>query len=472
MNVYDSIIQTFKQTLANKTDPASISRYDVFNDLSALAQLSLLLTQSDITKLYKKDQYTRDSAYNLFVSLQDNVSGDTTNATNWQKISGGAGGSQSVYDVGVVTNVSNAYTSNNATITSYSTAVIYLIQPDVSNTGASTYNNGALTSYPIMKFNGSTLVALSSGDFNASNTYLLIYKGTYFLLTNISSSSSSLFTADILVSLSAGKTLGRWINGQTIPLVGKNIQQGFETLAIESIYPTYNIPTMSLSQSQPYYGEVGESLSNVLTATFSQNDAGGLTAIRIQKNGSDLTPNGVSSPFVKTDTGVRSLTSITYQAYSNYLAGALKNISPSGLPDDRTPLVRDPNAPQAASSNFASNALSYIGYYKIFYSPSATSITTSAQVRAALQNRFTNSGNNFILNTGTAYSIYFIWMPVANSLVSVFDIQSSNANVTGQFALSSLSVNDAGGNPVSGNLYTMTSAVPYAVNHQFNVTIA
>jgi hypothetical protein len=187
------------------------------------------------------------------------------------------------------------------------------------------------------------------------------------------------FDNDITVSLSGGKTLGKYLNGETIPSAGKTFEEVMNLIAIEEIAPTYSIATMSLVDTLPNVSEVGTPYAtNTLTATFGQNDAGALTAIRIQKNGSDITPNGSSSPFVKTDSGSYVLGTITYQAYANYNSGIIKNYVPSGTPDARTPAIRSANAPQAAESNFGSNTVTLTGYYAEFYGPTAAAPTNSA----------------------------------------------------------------------------------------------
>lgn len=278
-----------------------------------------------------------------------------------------------------------------------------------------------------------------------------------------------LFTSDIVVSLSGGKTFGKFSNGQTIPSTGKKASEVISMAAIEDIAPTYTVATHTLTKTTSSPQEVGTVYSNTVQATFTQNDAGPLTAIRIEKNGSDLVPNGASSPFSKVDSGSFILGNITYIGYANYGAGVIKNYMPSGTPDPRTPLVRNVNAPQAAENNFASNSLVLTGMYKIFHGPSASPPVNSANVRALPSSQFTNGGT-FNLNTGTVENDFTIAMPATNSLVSVIDLDALNANITSSYVLTIFNVNDAGGNPVSYKVYTFTAGVPYGSNHRHQVT--
>lgn len=115
------------------------------------------------------------------------------------------------------------------------------------------------------------------------------------------------------------------------------------------------------------------------------------------------------------------------------------------------------------SSNFVITAS-----YLEFYGPTAANSANSAAVRALPDNRFTSLGTSFSMNTGTVEKIFEICMPATKTLVSVFDA-TAGFFITGSFTLTTFDVNDAGGNPVSYNVYRLTNAVPYASNHTFNI---
>ena len=115
------------------------------------------------------------------------------------------------------------------------------------------------------------------------------------------------------------------------------------------------------------------------------------------------------------------------------------------------------------SSNFVITAR-----YAEFYGPTAVEAVNSAQVRALPLSRFTSAGNSFSFNTGIVEKIFQIAIPATKTLVSVFDA-TAGFFITGSFTLSTFNVNDAAGTPVSYNVYTLTNAVPYAVDHTFNI---
>jgi hypothetical protein len=280
------------------------------------------------------------------------------------------------------------------------------------------------------------------------------------------------FAQDITVSLPSGVTFGKYSNGQVISAAGRTFEEVIRDAAIADLAPTYTPATIALTQSATTLAEVGASYTNNLAATFTRNDAGAISALRIAKNGSDLTPNGTTGTLAKTDTGAYVLGAISYIAYANYAAGAVKNYTPSGTPDARTPLVRNANAPQAAENNFASSTLTLTGQYMIFHGASASAPANSANVRALPTNRFTGTGNTFTLTTGTVERIFAIAMPATMSLVSVIDLDALNANITSSYVLSTFSVNDAGGTAVSYKVYILTNAVPYPSSHSHQVTVA
>jgi hypothetical protein len=110
--------------------------------------------------------------------------------------------------------------------------------------------------------------------------------------------------------------------------------------------------------------------------------------------------------------------------------------------------------------------------YLIFYGDSASNPTTSSMIRNLNNMRFLNSGNIFILNTGTENSIFTVAMPSSVSLVSVIDIDALNSDITFGYKKTTFNVNDIGGNPILYNVYTLVNAVPYNNNHRHQITIS
>lgn len=283
----------------------------------------------------------------------------------------------------------------------------------------------------------------------------------------------STFAQDIAVSLSGGKTFGKYASGQTIPAAGKSAEQVLRLAAIESIYPTYTVPTAVLTQSATATGEVGEAVSNTVTLTYTKNNAGDSTLLRIEKSGTLVSETTEASPYVVEIAMTRTTTNQPLVGKVNYDAGAAKLIVPDNIPDTRPAAIRTTTAPQAAENGFTTSALSFIGYYKVFYGAAAANPTTSALVRALPSSQLSNAGNSITLNTGTTHNTFAIAVPSGKTVSLVMDLDV-NANVTGNYVLQSLTtVNDAGGNAVSGyKVYVMTNAVPYSANHRHQITLS
>ena len=94
-----------------------------------------------------------------------------------------------------------------------------------------------------------------------------------------------------------------------------------------------------------------------------------------------------------------------------------------------------------------------------WYGSVATLPTTSSDVRALGGNTFNNS---FTIITGTTNLYFAFWLPTGTTLNSVIDTGNLNLDITGDFASSALSVNDAGGTPRTGTLYVKTNTIPFS----------
>ncbi len=86
MNEIDYIKEQIAKRITSKSAPSSISRTDVADLLNMILDKSLLpLLSSQNT--YKLGFLGKDPDNNLYVSIQNNVIGDYTNAAFWKKLS-------------------------------------------------------------------------------------------------------------------------------------------------------------------------------------------------------------------------------------------------------------------------------------------------------------------------------------------------------------------------------------------------
>ena len=119
--------------------------------------------------------------------------------------------------------------------------------------------------------------------------------------------------------------------------------------------------------------------------------------------------------------------------------------------------------------------------YLIFYGPTASTPTNSAQVRTLPTKSFTNVLTNpFNLVTGETLKIFVVALPTAvaahDTITQVLDLDALNSPVTTNYINTPISVLDAGGISSTYNVYAMTNAIPYSPpptgGHRHQVTRA
>jgi len=105
-------------------------------------------------------------------------------------------------------------------------------------------------------------------------------------------------------------------------------------------------------------------------------------------------------------------------------------------------------------------------YYN-FSGTSASAPTTSANVRAGSS----SFADSFTIVTGTTNLYFWVWVRTGKTLTSVIDTDALDLEIIGDFATSSLAVNDAAGTPVNGTLYLKTNGVPFSTSHHLVCTV-
>lgn len=180
---------------------------------------------------------------------------------------------------------------------------------------------------------------------------------------------AQLFTVDIPVSLSNGKTLGKYLSGQTVPAIGKTAQQVFLDIAIEALNPTVNLSsstTIAFNQT---------AISNVLNFNYTINSLGATVATAVlqwRRNNSGLwstlsssttTPNSYTHTL--TDTAFNTAP-FNYQYIVTDTAGgtttATFNITPTAYAAPTIPIsvLGTISGPQTQSSREIGNVASTV----------------------------------------------------------------------------------------------------------------
>jgi hypothetical protein len=78
--------------------------------------------------------------------------------------------------------------------------------------------------------------------------------------------------------------------------------------------------------------------------------------------------------------------------------------------------------------------------------------------------------NTFTLVTGTTQIRFIVLLPPGITIVSVIDQTNANTNITANYLLSAITINDAGGTPRNYNMYQYTNAIPYTLSANHFIT--
>lgn len=283
---------------------------------------------------------------------------------------------------------------------------------------------------------------------------------------------SDLFDKDIKVALSNNKTFGKYLNGETIPAEGLTAIDVIRMAAIETIYPTFTNPSLTLTSSVAGYKEVGESFNVALTANFNRGAILGKIVNGTWNPSTQQNPRAGEATEYLFD-NISNGTSNT-KTISNYVTKLGSNSFSAKVEYAEGPQPKDSEGGDynsKLSAGDVSRSISYTGVYRRFWGPSSDNdITTSAGIRALPQTALDNASTTFILNTGATYRNFYISIPEHRSLAEVVNL-NTNANITSGFTLTPMSVDDAGGTPRGYKRYKMTNATPFSANQEFQVKI-
>jgi hypothetical protein len=235
-------------------------------------------------------------------------------------------------------------------------------------------------------------------------------------------------------------------NGTTVnagDLIGPFLEAAFR----QASPAHYTQASLALSASAPpAVVEVGTTVSPTFTIIYNPNDAGAETSRVLNKNGSPL--NAVSGVYSDTITAITS--AITYRATINYAQGHVNNNS-LGAPD---------SSGQIAAGHVDSNALSYQGFYKVFYGATDTAVTAGSL--RSLPNSVFLSGSVIDFPSGTTARNFYIAVPPGHTLASLTDFTSSNASLIGSVTNTPITIADGGTGTLDYTLYKLTTGVPYS----------
>jgi len=260
------------------------------------------------------------------------------------------------------------------------------------------------------------------------------------------------FTSDIAVVLSDGKSLGKYVNGETIPATGMTVKEVIVDIATEYLDAEFT----SFSVSGDTTVEVGTTLTGSRTFSWAIDEGSGsvptLTII-------DITDSNATLGVVTTSDGSDALTLTENQLNTD---GATQQWYAEGT--DVTP---DPEV------TFASTTSTVTARYYRYFGPSASSVTNSTEVKALPFSAFHTTGADFTLNTGDSESKFIVALPPGRTITSVKDDGAMSATITDEYVFQgTVNVEDAGSTNREYNIYEMNLSGPYSRNHPHIITTA
>ena len=280
---------------------------------------------------------------------------------------------------------------------------------------------------------------------------------------------SSKSTEEVEVNLGSGGSVGGLATGDTIP-AGTTLDELITMLTQKSVPATYTQPGVTCRVSSGTAAgsyEVGTSITTTLQATFTQNDAGALTTLAINKSGeSSPIISGATSPQT-TDAQTFTLgeETISFTATASYAAGPVKNDN-LGQPSPEGQI-------QAGSKTSA--AVSFIGKRNLFYGTGtgATPEMTSELVRGLANKKLgPANGTTFDINVAAGQQYVVIAYPATLRNLSKCFYVEQNTDLVENFALQTKSVQGANGAAGADyKVYVYSMAIPAAAGMTLQVQI-
>lgn len=280
---------------------------------------------------------------------------------------------------------------------------------------------------------------------------------------------SSKSTEEVEVNLGSGGSVGGLATGDTIP-AGTTLDELITMLTQKSVPATYTQPGVTCRVSSGTAAgsyEVGTSITTTLQATFTQNDAGALTTLAINKSGeSSPIISGATSPQT-TDAQTFTLgeETVSFTATASYAAGAIKNDN-LGQPSPEGQI-------QAGSKTSA--AVSFVGKRNLFY---GTGTGTTPEMTSELVRGLANkklgpaNGTTFDINVAAGQQYVVIAYPATlRNLTKCFYVEQ-NTDLVENFALQTKSVQGANGAAGADyKVYVYSMAIPAAAGMTLQVQI-
>lgn len=280
---------------------------------------------------------------------------------------------------------------------------------------------------------------------------------------------SSKSTEEVEVNLGSGGSVGGLTTGDTIP-AGTTLDELITMLTQKSVPATYTQPGVTCRVSSGTAAgsyEVGTSITTTLQATFTQNDAGALTTLAINKSGtgSPIISGATSPQTTDAQTFTLGEETVSFTATASYADGPIKNDN-LGQPS--------PDGQIKAGSK-TSSAVSFVGKRNLFYGTGtgATPEMTSEVVRALANKKLgPTNGTSFDVNVAAGQQYVVIAYPATlRNMTKCFYVEQ-NTDLVENFSVETKSIQGANGAAGADyKVYVYSMAVPAAAGMTLQVQI-
>ena len=301
--------------------------------------------------------------------------------------------------------------------------------------------------YTAYVYNGISWCAMD-GNYNAENVY---------------------FDKDLVTTSAVGNiTL---TNGQaTIAAAGKNLKQVFDTIFVKEKNPSVTQPSVSVSLEGAGAKEVGTKVTPSYTAKFSAGkyEFGPATGCSITSW--SVTDTNSAEPL---NTATGSFTEITVADDTNYKVTATGNFSEGTIPKTNVGNEYASGKIVAGSKSATSSAIT--GYRNSFYGTLTEKGELTSDIIRSLgkSNKALTNGNTFDITIPVgAMRVVFAYPATLRDVTSVKDVNGLNAEISGAFRKSTLSVEGLNNfQGINYKVYVTDFAEAVATANTYKVTI-
>ena len=301
--------------------------------------------------------------------------------------------------------------------------------------------------YTAYVYNGSAWVAMD-GNYNAENVY---------------------FDKDLVTTSAVGNiTL---TNGQaTIAATGKNLKQVFDTIFVKEKNPSVTQPSVSVSLAGAGAKEVGTKVTPSYTATFNAGkyEFGPATGCSITSW--SVTDTNNAEPL---NTATGSFAEITVADDTNYKVIATGNYSEGAIP--KTNVGNDYPSGKIIAGSKSKTSSAITGYRNSFYGTLTEKGELTSDIIRSLgkSNKALTNGSTFGITIPVgAMRVVFAYPETLRDVSSVKDVNGLNAEISGAFTKSTLSVEGLNNfQGINYKVYVTDFAEAVATANTYKVTI-